>query len=205
MESPSLVFILLVHCGFCSRLLHPLSPTELHSSPATVALKQHSSDPSEEEVLTPRHQTTGQDSRASCLQPLLSPRSLEFFNAEDPPIPVINYPKGPSKPYPQTGHSQWRGTQSAHQVDKILVADLAVGMAVGESQEYLPLVWVQLGTVAVQEAPELACTDEACVPRVTLRERYTQQQGQRGSVPRSARPQVLHHCHHSRLSSSTPC
>ena len=55
-------------------------------------------------------------------------------------------------------------------------------MAVGEGQEHLPLVRVQLGAVALQEAPELACADVARVPRVKLREKHTQKWGQRGSV-----------------------
>lgn len=45
-------------------------------------------------------------------------------------------------------------------------------MAVGESQEHLPFVRVQLGAVALQEAAELARADVARVPRVKLREKH---------------------------------
>lgn len=80
--------------------------------------------------------------------------------------------------------------QSTHQVDKILVADLSISMAVSESQEHLPFVWVQLGAVALQQAPELACADVACVPRVKLKEKQTAS----GSVDRH--PSALPHLHH---------
>ena len=60
-------------------------------------------------------------------------------------------------------------SQNAHQVDKVLVADLPICMAVCESQEHLLFVWVQLRAVALQEAPELSCADVAGASRVKLR------------------------------------
>lgn len=60
------------------------------------------------------------------------------------------------------------GTFVAHQVDKVLVADLPICMAVCESQEHLLFVWVQLRAVALQEAPELSCADVAGASRVKL-------------------------------------
>lgn len=54
-----------------------------------------------------------------------------------------------------------------------MVADLPIRVAVGKGQEYLPFVRVQLGAVALQKTPELACADIACVPRVKLREKQT--------------------------------
>lgn len=86
-------------------------------------------------------------------------------------IPLI-VQKGPISHKPQTGPSQWQGPQSAHQVDKILVADLPIRMAVSESQEHLLFVRVQLGAVALQETAELAGADVARVPRIKLREKH---------------------------------
>lgn len=73
---------------------------------------------------------------------------------------------------PQTAPSSNKGPPSAHQVGKILVADLSIRMAVSKRQEHLPFVRVQLGAVVFQEAPELACADVACVPRVKLKEKH---------------------------------
>lgn len=105
-------------------------------------------------------------------------------------------PQGSYKPQPPHGPSQRRGTQSAHQVDKILVADLPIRVTVSESQEHVPFVRVQRGAVALQEAAELACADVACVPWVKLKEKHRQAGGQRGSAPHSALPQVPHHHRH---------
>jgi hypothetical protein len=58
-------------------------------------------------------------------------------------------------------------------------------MAVGESQEHLLFARVQLGAVALQEAPEFVCADVARVPRVKLREKQ-RAVGSAGHHPLSA-------------------
>lgn len=54
----------------------------------------------------------------------------------------------------------------AHQVDKVLVADLPIG--VGQRQEHLQLVRVQLRAVGRQKVPEALGADEARTLGVVL-------------------------------------
>lgn len=94
---------------------------------------------------------------------------MGFCSAVSQQVPS---PKSLSKPKPPRAspHLVARA-QSAHQVDEILVANLSILTAVSQCQEHLPLVRVHVRAVALQEAPELACADVACVPRVKLQEK----------------------------------
>lgn len=74
---------------------------------------------------------------------------------------------------------------NAHQVDKVLVADLSICVTVRQSQEHLLFVWVQFRAVALQEAPEFSCADVAGAPRVKLRAKH-REQSQRNTTPPSA-------------------
>lgn len=58
--------------------------------------------------------------------------------------------------------------EASHQVDKVLVADLAVCVAVGQGQQDLQLVRVELRAVCRQQVPETLRADESRILRVIL-------------------------------------
>ena len=57
---------------------------------------------------------------------------------------------------------------TSHQVDEVLVADLSVGVAIGEGQQDFQFMGVQLRAVGRQQVPEPLRTDEARILWVIL-------------------------------------
>lgn len=53
-----------------------------------------------------------------------------------------------------------RGFKSSHQVDKVLVADLAISVAIGKGQQDFQFVGVQFRAVSCQKVSEPLRTDE---------------------------------------------
>lgn len=62
-----------------------------------------------------------------------------------------------------------RGFKSSHQVDKVLVADLAISVAFGKGQQDFQFVGVQFRAVSRQKVSEPLRTDEARILWVVLR------------------------------------
>lgn len=58
--------------------------------------------------------------------------------------------------------------KTTHQVDKVLVADFSIRVAVGEGQQDFQFVGVQLGTMRGQKVPEALRTDEARIVWIVL-------------------------------------
>lgn len=63
---------------------------------------------------------------------------------------------------------QARTLKTTYQVDKVLVADFSIRVAVGEGQQDFQFVGVQLGTMRGQKIPEALRTDEARIVRIVL-------------------------------------
>lgn len=58
--------------------------------------------------------------------------------------------------------------QLTDQVHQLLIADLAPLVALGQCHQHVQLGWVQGQLMAVHQASEGVCTNEACVLRVQL-------------------------------------
>lgn len=61
-----------------------------------------------------------------------------------------------------------RLSSAAYQVDKVLVADLSISVAVSERQQDFQFVGVEFRPVGGQQVPEPLCADEARIIWVVL-------------------------------------
>lgn len=58
-------------------------------------------------------------------------------------------------------YTELHKVKSSHQVDKVLITDLSISIAISKGQQHFQFVGVELRAMGRQQVPEPLCTDEA--------------------------------------------
>lgn len=58
-------------------------------------------------------------------------------------------------------NTELQKVKSSHQVDKVLITDLSISIAISKGQQDFQFVGVELRAMGGQQVPEPLCTDEA--------------------------------------------